>query len=309
MHTSAADLNHRFGVADRASVVVGRGGLTKVVVSAPAAFGEIYLQGGHVTSWVPKTSGEVLYLSPHSLWQDGHAIRGGVPVCFPWFGDKADDAAAPAHGFVRTRLWQLESIGLADDDVVVSMATESDAGTRKWWPFDFRLVCRARFGAQLTLELMVANSGRTGFSVEEALHAYFKVGDAESVCVQGLDATSFIDKTDKYRERQQAGELRVSSETDRVYLAAPQTLNLFDPGLKRGVTVRKRNSSTTVVWNPGAEKSRAMTDLGAEQWRNFVCVEASNVGPYAVALGPGEQHTMTAHVEVEHWHQPASKSR
>src|SRR5580700_1959962 len=107
------------------SVVVGNGGLSKVLVTSAEAEGEIYLHGAHITSWKPAGKGEVLFLSSKSLWKDGHAIRGGVPICFPWFGAKADDPSAPAHGFVRTKEWQLESTVHADEGTIVSMFTES----------------------------------------------------------------------------------------------------------------------------------------------------------------------------------------
>jgi len=295
------DLNRRFGITGAARLVSGNGGLTKVVVSAPSADGEIYLHGGHVTSWIPKGTCEVLYLSPSSLWADGHAIRGGVPVSFPWFADKADDHTAPAHGFVRTKAWQLESIEMAGTNVTVSMSTESGEDTRKWWPFDFSLVCRTTFGIQLKVELIVANTGASSFSFEEALHAYFRVGNAETAFVQGLSATDYIDKIDKHTEKKQSGDVRISSETDRVYLKTEHELELFDPTLKRRITIQRVNSMTTVVWNPGAEKSRSMRDLGADTWKDFVCVETSNVGPYAVKLGPGQQHTLGTLIQTAPW--------
>ena len=290
--TVTADLNRRFGLKGIAHIVVGNGGLIKAVISTPEASGEIYLHGGHVTSWMPKDAGEVLYLSPNSLFEDGRAIRGGIPVCFPWFGDKADDPAAPAHGFVRTKEWQLESVELAGEDVVVSMSTQSDDSTRKWWPFDFRLTCRASFGAQLTIELIVTNIGKSPFAFEEALHAYFAVNDAETAVVRGLDGTRYLDKTDKFIEKIQSGDLHFSAETDRVYLDTTNEVELLDPSGKRSIAVQKQDSSATVVWNPWTEKSSALKDLGAGEWKKFACIETTNVGPFAVTLGPGESHTM-----------------
>ncbi len=275
-------------------IISGNGGLPKVVVSTSNGEGEMYLHGAHVTSWVPKAGAEVLYLSPRSDWEDGRAIRGGVPVCFPWFADKADDSTAPAHGFVRTKEWKLESVELLGDKVVVSMSTESDDNTRKWWPFDFRAVCRASFGTHLKIELMVANTGESSCVFEEALHAYFAVGDAESIAVQGLGDTFFIDKTDKRKEKKQSGDLRILSETDRVYLDTQHEVELLDAPLQRRLTVHKEDSFTTVVWNPLAQKAAALHDLGADEWRKFVCIETSNVVPFAVQLAPGETHTMTA---------------
>ena len=296
--TDVSSLQNRFGIPAVAEVVSGNGGLPKLVISAADASGEMYLHGGHVTSWSPDGSGKVLYLSPNSLFQDGHAIRGGVPVCFPWFGDKADDPSAPAHGFVRTKIWQLESIRAAGKDVIVSMSTESDDDTRKWWPHDFRLICRATFGTELKIELIVTNIGTTPFVFEEALHAYFAVADAESAYVRGLDATRYIDKSDEFKEKMQSGDVRFSAETDRVYLATERALELFDPAPKPSIRLQKQDSHTTVVWNPWSEKSVALRDLGAGEWKHFICIETTNVGPFAVQLAPGQSHTMAVRVQL-----------
>ncbi len=296
--SSISDLDTHFGIPDVASVVAGTGGLAKVVVSTPNSTGEMYLHGGHVTSWVPKGASDVLYCSPHSLWLDGRAIRGGVPVCFPWFGDKADDPVAPAHGVVRTKAWELESILMSDGDVAVSMFTESNDETRRWWPYDFRLVCRATFGVQLKLELIVSNTGSSPFVFEEALHAYFRVGDAEAASIDGLDATDFIDKTDQRARKCHHGVLRFSAETDSVFLNTQYSIELVDPVLQRRLILEKLNSLTTVVWNPWAVKSSAMSDLGRDEWKRFICLETSNVGPYAVRLDPDKHHVMAATIRV-----------
>lgn len=293
-----ANLNARFGIPDVATVVAGNGDLAKVVVTAPSGAGEMYLHGGHVTSWTPGRASEVLYCSPRSLWQDGRAIRGGVPICFPWFGDKADDASAPAHGFVRTKTWELEAITTALNGIAVSMFTESDADTRKWWPYEFRLVHRATFGMELKLELIVSNTGTLPFQFEEALHAYFRVGDAQTAVVDGLDATDFLDKTDHRTRKRHHGGLRFATETDSVFLDTQHAVELVDPVLRRRVSLQKQNSLTTVVWNPWAEKSRATSDLGDGEWKHFICIEASNVLPYPVQLSAGEQHVMTLTVQV-----------
>ena len=287
-----AALNRRLGISGKAQIVAGNGDLAKVVISTPEASGEIYLHGAHVTSWKPKDAAEVLYLSPHSLVHDGRAIRGGIPVCFPWFGNKAGDPTAPDHGFVRTKEWQLDGVEQNGNDIVVSMFTQSGDDTRKWWPFDFRLVCRATFGRELKVELVVANTGSSGFRFEGALHAYFAVNDAEMAYVRGLDATHYLDKTDKFIEKMQSGDVSFSAETDRVYLDTTSGLQLFDPAGNRHIGMEKQNSRTTVVWNPWSEKSAALKDLGAGEWKSFVCIETTNVGPFALELAPGESHTM-----------------
>ena len=303
--STIADLNGRFGLERVATVVAGNCGLAKIVISTAAASAEMYLHGGHVTSWKPKDAGEVLYLSPNSLFEDGRAIRGGIPVCFPWFGDKADNPAAPAHGFVRTKAWQLESMELAGSGVVVSMSTQSDDYTRKWWPHDFLLTCRATFGAQLKVELIVTNTDSSVFTFEEALHAYFAVKDVETASVRGLEATRYIDKTDHRIEKMQKGDVHFSSETDRVYLDTTRDLKLFDPAGQRQIFVGKENSRTTVTWNPWSDKSVALTDLGANQWKSFVCIETSNVAPFALQLESGETHSMAAVISVAPVQEPA----
>jgi glucose-6-phosphate 1-epimerase len=292
-------LDHKFSVPGLARVIGGRGSLPKVVVATPAATGEIYLHGAHVTSWKPNGAGEVFYLSPNAIFTDGKAIRGGVPISFPWFADKASDPTAPAHGFVRTKAWQLSSIEAAGTAVIVTMSTESNDVTRNSWPSDFRLACRATFGAQLEIELIVTNTNKSSFTFEEALHAYYRVGNVEAALLEGLDSTSYLDKTDQRKEKKEACAVRLSSEADRVYLNTPSPLALVDASLKRRINISKENSQTTVVWNPWKEKSSNMADLGPDQWKKFLCIETTNVAPYAIELAPGQQHSMSMLVTCE----------
>ena len=296
---SIAELNQYCGIPGVVAIVEGDGRMPKIRITAPAATGEMYLHGAHVTSWRPAGAQEVLFLSPHSVFQDGKAIRGGVPICFPWFGDKADDPKAPAHGFVRVKDWHLESIEHSGDAVVVSMFTDSSNSTHKWWPWDFRLSYRATFGKELLLELITTNTGKETMRFEEALHAYYRVGDATKTSVLGLNGAHYLDKTDGFREKQQSGELTITAETDREYLNTGNNLLLNDPILQRRITVVKENSRSTVIWNPWTEKARALTDLGEDQWKSMLCLEVTNVGPCAVDLPAGEQHRMAARVRVD----------
>ena len=293
-----AELDRRFGILGIAEVVGGNGGLPLVKITTPATAGEMYLHGAHVTSWKPAGQQDVLFVSTRSLWADGHAIRGGVPICFPWFGDKEGDPHAPAHGFVRTKSWQLESIQATGNKVTVTMFTESDQSTKKWWPADFRLVHRATFGTELGLELTMTNTGPTPLRFEEAMHAYHRVGDVGQARVSGLDGVPYLDKTDSYREKLQLGDVVIESETDRVYLNTQHPLDVQDSVLQRRIQIAKRNSLTTVVWNPWMEKGSELSDLGEDQWNQMLCIETSNVGTFGVELAPGQQHTMKAIVTL-----------
>jgi glucose-6-phosphate 1-epimerase len=298
MKPATAEFDRRFEIPRTAQVVEGNGGLPKVRITSPYATGEIYLHGAHVTSWKPAGQEEVLFVSSQSRWEDGDAIRGGVPICFPWFGGKADDPHAPAHGFVRTKAWQLESIAPAGDSVTVSMFTESNESTKKWWPADFRLVYRATFGSELSLELVVTNTGRTTLRLEEALHAYHQVGNIEGARVQGLDAVHYLDKTDSNRKKLQRGGIVIVSETDRVYLNTSAAVELEDSVLHRRIRVTKDNSRATVVWNPWVQKAHSLSDLADDEWKEMICIETTNVSEFAVELAPGQQHTMKAVVRV-----------
>jgi glucose-6-phosphate 1-epimerase len=199
---------------------------------------------------------------------------------------------------LRTTTWRLESIIQAEDAVTVSLFTESDENTRKWWPADFRLVHRATFGSELCLELVVKNTGSTSFQFEEALHTYFRVGQIEKVLLQGLDAVAYLDKTDANRKKTQQGSVVITSETDRVYLNTQGAIMLEDQALRRRIVLAKENSFTTVVWNPWVEKAKAMSDFGEAEWKQMVCIEASNVMDFAVILAPGQQHRMKATLQL-----------
>ena len=298
MEGAIAESDRRFEIPGIAQVLEGNGGLPKVRITSSEVAGEMYLHGAHVTSWKPAGREEVLFLSSQSRWEDGHAIRGGVPVCFPWFGGKANDPQAPAHGFVRTKAWQFDSIAQIGGAVTVGMFTESNEDTKRWRPAEFRLVHRATFGSELSLELVVTNTGRTSLRFEEALHAYHRVGNIEKTRVRGLDAVQYLDKTDSNRKKTQHDEIVIVSETDRVYLNTRDAIELEDPLLHRRTRVTKENSLTTVVWNPWVQKAHSFSDFADDEWMQMICIESSNVSDFAVDLAPGQQHKMKAIVRV-----------
>jgi len=295
---TAAELNRRFEIPGIARVIEGNGGLAKVVATSPFAPGEMYLQGAHVTSWKPAGAAEVLFVSAQSRWENGVAIRGGVPICFPWFGGKADDSKAPSHGFVRAKTWQLDAIEQSGGTVMVTMSTASDESTKKWWPADFHLQHRVAFGRELHMELVLTNTGATALRFEEALHTYFRIGDIEKARVRGLDGVRYTDKTDSRKVKVQQGDVVITSETDREYLNTPHLAELDDPAMGRGIRITNENSLTTVVWNPWAQKAQALADLRDDEWTQMICVETCNVSEFAVDLAPGREHIMKSMISV-----------
>jgi glucose-6-phosphate 1-epimerase len=295
---SIAELNRRFGIPGLAEVVEGNGGLVKVNITSAETAAEMYLHGAHVTSWKPSDAEEVLFVSRQSHWENGRAIRAGVPICFPWFANKTDDPGAPAHGFVRTKAWQLESISREGNAVSVAMVTTDNEDTKKWWSADFRLGYRATFGSKLTLDLTLTNTGTSSLRFEEALHTYCRVASIKDARLQGLDAVRYLDKTDSNLEKTQRGDIVIGSETDRVYLNTVNTVELEDPGMRRRICIAKANSRTTIVWNPWIERAKAFSDFGDDEWSRMICIETSNVGDAAVTLPPGKEYWMSAILSV-----------
>jgi glucose-6-phosphate 1-epimerase len=291
-------LNRRFGLPGVVEVVSGNGGLPKIRVTAPWGSADIYLQGAQVTSWQPANAEEVLFLSGHSHWQDGRAIRGGIPICFPWFRSKGDEPAAPAHGFARTKEWRLESVKAEEESVAVIFSTENDESTHRWWPHAFRLVHIISVGRSLRLQLIVANTGQNPFRFEEALHSYFRVSRVDNVRIRGLDQATYLDNIDGNREKTQSGDLIFTAKTDNAYINIRSAAELTDQTWRRSIQTEKENSATTVVWNPWQEGAASLTDLGDDEWRQFACVEASNILSSAIFLAPGQEHRMQATIRV-----------
>lgn len=293
-NSMAADLDRRFGIPGVARVCDGNGAMPRVKITGSLSEGEMYLHGAHVTSWRPAGAEEMLFVSTKSHWEEGQAIRGGIPICFPWFRAKVDDRQAPAHGFVRTKAWQVASIVENDCGVVVSMFTGSEARTRRWWPVEFGLTYQVTFGSELTLELRCINTGTMPLRFEEALHTYNRVAYVKDVRLRGLDTVCFLDNTNSNREETQRGDVAIVSTTDNAYLNTQGAVDLADPGMRRRIRLRKNGSLTTVVWNPWREGANGLRDLGDGEWTKFLCVEASNILGFAVDLAPGEEHKMSA---------------
>jgi glucose-6-phosphate 1-epimerase len=292
------ELNRRYAIPGAAQITAGNNGLLRVSITTPASTGEIYLHGAQLTSWRPAGGEEVIFLSSRSQFEPGKAIRGGIPVCFPWFRNKVDDPKAPSHGFVRTKDWQLDSIEMRGDGVMVTLTTSSDEGTKAWWPRDFHLLHRLILGTALTQELVVSNTGATPLRFEEALHTYYRVGGAEAIRISGLDGVAYLDNTDANREKRQVGDIVFTAQTDSAYMDTTHAVEIADPILRRRLRLTKQNSRTTVVWNPWSTGAQSLADLG-DEWRAMACVEASNMRAYGVDLAPGQQHTMKTVIQVE----------
>jgi glucose-6-phosphate 1-epimerase len=299
INSVAAELDRRFACAGAARVLADGAGLPVVRIATEKCLGAIHLHGAQVTSWRPAGSAEVIFLGSKARFAEGQAIRGGIPICFPWFRAKAGDAKAPQHGFARTRLWALDSVESRSEGVLVDMSLASDSSTRELWPHDFRAKLSAKFGNTLKVAFTVTNTGASAFRYEEALHTYHRVGDIRSARIRGLEGATYFDNTDANRQKQQTGEISIHRATDIAYLGSPHALTLLDPTLQRRVRISKQNSASTVIWNPWKDAADKMSDMGQGEWETFLCAEAANILTDAIELAPGASHTMSVTIEVD----------
>lgn len=275
-------------------------GLARVVITTPAARAVVYLQGAHLAEWQPAGQAPVLFLSEKTAYKKGKAIRGGVPVIFPWFGDRHDGKAGPAHGFARAAEWEFLFAALTGEDVHVTLALTPNEATRALGFDKFRVAYQLTIGRTLTLQLSVANEAEEPMVFEEALHTYFAVGDVREASVTGLAQTSYFDKRDNGAEKVQTEDpLTLHWTTDRLYFNTEAECVIADPVLKRQISVKKTNSATTVVWNPWSELTPGLADMDADAWPGMLCVECGNAGPNAVTLEPGQVHTMRSSISLE----------
>lgn len=305
---TAASLDESFGLPGVLAFDL-HGELVRARVTLPGLSAEIYLQGAHLASWQPRGTEPVLFLSSKSEFAPGKAIRGGVPVCFPWFGPDTQARAGhgnpgPSHGFARTSEWTLAFAALQpaerkeDAALNLTFTLGPTAVSRALGYDNFRVAYEMVFaGPVLTLRLSVANGGPEPMLIEEALHSYFAVGDVRQAALDGLSGARYLDKTDGMREKVAPPGVRpLNAWTDRVYPGNTAEVRIEDG--ERTIAVDKRNSATTVLWNPWAELARGMADLGESEWPKFVCVETANAGADAVSIAPGAVHTMEAQITV-----------
>ncbi|WP_170037097.1 D-hexose-6-phosphate mutarotase [Georgenia soli] len=285
-------------------LVKGEGGLPALDVSTPVAAGRLYLHGAHVTAWTPSRQDPVIWMSRKSRFAEGEPIRGGVPICWPWFGAGREPGLAPAHGFARLADFTLvgaevDAFGAVTLTLRLTDADVAGLPGAEHFTQPFELTYTVTFGAELTLALTVRNTGSEEFSFEEALHTYLAVKDVTAVTVEGLEGVRYLDKVPGAGQDlvTQTGPVTFTSETDRVYHSTG-SVTVVDPALARTVTAVKENSANTVVWNPWTAKAAAMPDYDDAEWPTMVCVEVANALENAVTLAAGENHTMTARYAV-----------
>lgn len=252
----------------------------------------IALHGAQVLNWTCDGKG-LLWLSPIARIRDGKGIRGGIPVCWPWFADHPGDPSKPAHGFVRHRAWSLVSTQVTADGVSISLATATSEADRQLWPHQAEARVTITLTEALAISLETRNTGSEGFSLTEALHTYFRVSDIAHISVTGLEGRSYLDKLDGFSRKTQSGPITVSEEVDRIYLGDTSAITLHDTDARHRILIGGAGSRSAVVWNPWTAKTARLGDMGSpDAFRRMLCIETANAGDDIITLAPGEAHTL-----------------
>ena len=301
MHLDIQALNDQFAIGRHVEFSAGPGDLPVAEIRNGYAASTVALQGAHVATYQPHDQAPALFVSRAAIYRAGKSIRGGIPVCWPWFAQHPTDPAKPMHGFARAAMWHVLGTAVIDGATQLRLGLGDDDGTQAIWPHAFALELVVTVGGRLDVELIARNTGDEPFRCGGALHTYFQVGDARQVAIHGLDGCAYVDKVDAGRQKLQRGPVTIASEVDRIYLDTTADCVIDDPRLGRRIRVAKSGSRTTVVWNPWAEKARAIADFQPEEYLEMVCVETANANTAGdeIVVAPGGEHRLRATIGIE----------
>jgi len=294
-------LNAMHGITGKLRFVTGNGGLTLIEIDNDKARALVSPYAGQVLSFHPAGEPEdLLFVSEHAYFQPGKAIKGGIPVCWPWFGSDPEGKGRPTHGFVRNREWQVLGAAQQDDGATsVRLGITPDEAIRALWPHPFELTLEITVGRSLVLTLCSFNPDTVPLTITQGLHSYFRVGDVSRTRVLGLEGKPYIDKMDAGAVKTQEGPVTIGGEVDRIYTGVDRELVIDDPAFGRRIRIASEGSASAVVWNPWAATAAAMADLGDEEYTGMLCVETTNAGPDVVQIIPGENYRLVARYSIE----------
>ncbi|BCG65742.1 MAG: glucose-6-phosphate 1-epimerase [Methyloprofundus sp.] len=265
----------------------------------------ISIYAAQVLSFKPiNEATDLMFVSENAFFQEGKAIKGGTPICWPWFGtapgmESQKDIKRPAHGFVRNSFWSVSSAEvLANGDTKVVLEIKDSEQSRAIWPFRFYLALEIVIGESLSLELLTRNTGNQPFTITEALHTYINVGDATQATVFGLEHTEYLNKKEDFIPMCQVGALTIAEETDHIHTDIKHQLIIEDPVFKRKIKITSSGNKNVVVWNPWAEIAAEMADLKNDDYKYFICLEVANVATDGVEILPGSEYRMDANYSV-----------
>ena len=292
MYISSTDeLNKTFGLGGKIQFST-KNRLTKLIATSKNSTLECYLQGAHITSFSPNDSAEILWLSPIARFEQGKAIRGGIPICWPWFGKHPIDSSLPQHGFARNSLFEIvQTTELDNGDLQIRLSMQTNEESLRLWPFKFKLSVIITVGASLSIELKTENTDSQNITITEAIHSYFAIKDISTTQLQGLENTSYYDQLLDSDALQANSPVEFTQEVDCIYRAPTNDLLILDDGTPK-TKIQQAHGNAVVVWNPWIEKSKSMNDYPNNGYTKMLCVEAANTRYGSIDLSPGEHHSI-----------------
>lgn len=299
MHQNIAVLNDRFTIDEKINFRDMGAGFIVAEITNRHGSASIALQGAHLLSWLPSGQSPVIWMSQDAKLARGQSIRGGIPVCWPWFGAHGSDSSFPAHGFARTALWDVKSTELLADDNCQIVFQLDVAADHPLWPQPILCELHVTLGTVLKMQLITTNTGNQGVVIGQALHTYFAVGDIRRITVAGLDGCAYLDKPDGFKQKLQRGPVTFDDEVDRIYLDTTNDCIIQDPVYRRNIRIAKTGSASTIVWNPWQQRAAAMGDMGKDGYRTMLCVESANAADDRIEIQPDGRHTLSVQYSIE----------
>jgi len=297
-------LNRKFALQNGDNVVrfkAGKGNVPVAEIKNEQASAVVSLQGAHLLSWIPKGDDEVIWLSRDAIFASGKSVRGGIPVCWPWFGAHTGNSSYPAHGFARTALWQVintQQLPSGETKITFKLETQQMAeNIQRMWPQSTTVEYLLTVGKTLTLKLTTFNNSDQSITIGQALHTYFNIGDISNTTVYGLEGKDYLDKPNDFERKTQTGPITIEEEVDRVYLQTADDIIIDNK--KRKIIIKKQGSQSTIVWNPWKNVAEKMGDLGKDGYSKMLCVESANAAGDTITIIAGGSHKLQVNYRLE----------
>ncbi|MBB5017886.1 glucose-6-phosphate 1-epimerase [Chitinivorax tropicus] len=264
-------------------------GLPLIEIDHPMFQALLTKQGAQLLQFQPRGGQPLLWMSSNAILKPGKSVRGGIPVCFPWFGPHPTQPQLPQHGFARTLPWRLEMAQADAMSMRFCFMLQDDEQTQALWPHRFQARLTFAFSVECELYFEVENLDTQPFELSYALHSYFPVKQIDQASISGLDQLNYLDKVSGSQRKLQAGPVVFAGEVDRIYLHTEQPMQIHEQG-RPAINIESEGCRSTIVWNPGAEKCAQMADMPDAGYQQMVCVECGNAADNTLQLAPGERH-------------------
>lgn len=291
-------LNRKYGAPGRIAFRLSRHGMPEAVLVNGYGSCEISLYGGQVLDYRPTGHAPVLFTSKASFHESGRQIRGGIPLCWPWFGTPPGQGL-PRHGFARLQSWEVLSSSYGSEQSEITIGLRDSECSRKLWPHRFELVQKITLSDNLAVEVSSFNPGEQPFEISQSIHPYFKIRDIGRISVSGLEGCSYTDLlTGEKRRRQEPPT--INSETYEIYDAQDHALAIRDEGLGRDILMTYGGMDKVILWNPWREKARTLEDFGDEEYTGMITAAPATLPEEPTVVQPGTGSTVKAAIQVVH---------